>query len=112
VTSPLYVYKATLARVLDGDTFDFAVDLGFETTRVIRVRLRGLYAAEAGQPDGPAATARARAALDTATTILIQTTKTRQGRDIKSLDRYVADVWVDGTLLADVLAAPAAGVGA
>lgn len=109
--TPVYAYKAALARVVDGDTFDFAVDLGFETTRVIRVRLRGLYAAEAHAPDGPAATARARAALEAARVVVLQTFKTRAGRDMKSLDRYVADVWVDGVLLADLLDAPPAGVG-
>jgi len=35
----LYTYKAKCINVVDGDTFDFMVDLGFNLTNKIRVRL-------------------------------------------------------------------------
>lgn len=35
----LYTYKAKCTNVVDGDTFDFKVDLGFHLTKEIRVRL-------------------------------------------------------------------------
>jgi len=35
----LYTYKAKCVNVVDGDTFDFFVDLGFYMTKKIRVRL-------------------------------------------------------------------------
>jgi micrococcal nuclease len=35
----LYTYEAELVEVIDGDTYDFDVDLGFYTTKRIRVRM-------------------------------------------------------------------------
>lgn len=37
-----YKYRAELVRVVDGDTYDFDVDLGFYTTKRIRVRMIGV----------------------------------------------------------------------
>jgi endonuclease YncB( thermonuclease family) len=113
VIAPAYIYRATLTRVIDGDTFEFAIDLGFKVSAVQRIRLRDLFAAEAGTPAGAAATARAHTVLTQAAQIVLVTQKTRRGADVKTLDRYVADVWVDGQLLADVLRdGPPAGIGA
>jgi len=42
----LYVYEATLARVIDGDTVDVLVDLGFHTTRQVCVHVGGVDTAE------------------------------------------------------------------
>jgi len=39
---PTYVYKASVVRVVDGDTLDLFVDLGFRTWQKIRVRLYGV----------------------------------------------------------------------
>lgn len=36
----MYEYKAKITRVVDGDTFDAIVDLGFNVTFAIRIRLR------------------------------------------------------------------------
>lgn len=36
----MYIYRATCAKVVDGDTFDFDIDLGFKITHRIRVRLQ------------------------------------------------------------------------
>lgn len=36
----MYEYKAHCVNVVDGDTFDFIVDLGFSITYKIRVRLK------------------------------------------------------------------------
>jgi endonuclease YncB( thermonuclease family) len=38
-TEPDFVYKAALATIVDGDTLDLDIDLGFHTTRRQRVRL-------------------------------------------------------------------------
>lgn len=35
----MYEYKAKITRVIDGDTFDFSVDLGFSITIHERIRL-------------------------------------------------------------------------
>src|SRR5690242_17733723 len=42
----MYTYKATVLRVVDGDTVDIEIDLGFDIRTVQRVRLAGLNAPE------------------------------------------------------------------
>lgn len=38
----LYEYRAELERVVDGDTYDFRVDLGFHVSKQIRIRMLGV----------------------------------------------------------------------
>ena len=38
----MYRYEASLIRVVDGDTLDVRIDLGFKMTTEQRVRLRGI----------------------------------------------------------------------
>jgi micrococcal nuclease len=38
----MYQYKATLERVVDGDTLDITIDLGFKITTHQRIRLAGI----------------------------------------------------------------------
>jgi micrococcal nuclease len=57
---PAYDYRASLRRVVDGDTFDLDIDLGFEVRAVTRVRLLGVNTPEvvgAMRLQGQAATA-------------------------------------------------------
>ncbi|CAB4195564.1 COG1525 Micrococcal nuclease (thermonuclease) homologs [uncultured Caudovirales phage] len=42
----LYTYRATVLRVVDGDTIDVRLDLGFHIFRECRVRLLGINAPE------------------------------------------------------------------
>lgn len=42
----MYTYNAKLERVVDGDTVDALVDLGFDTWKKVRIRLHGLDAWE------------------------------------------------------------------
>jgi micrococcal nuclease len=42
----MYIYKAKCERVVDGDTIDATIDLGFDTWKKIRIRLVGINAAE------------------------------------------------------------------
>ena len=42
----MYTYKAKTVRVIDGDTLDLEVDLGFHLSKVIRVRLKDVDAPE------------------------------------------------------------------
>jgi micrococcal nuclease len=42
----IYIYKASLIRVVDGDTVDLIIDLGFDTSRKERFRLYGIDAPE------------------------------------------------------------------
>ena len=42
----IYEYQARLDRVIDGDTLDLQVDLGFDVSLDLRVRLSGIDTAE------------------------------------------------------------------
>jgi len=50
----MYKYKGDVIRVIDGDTFDISVDLGFNTTRVERFRLVGIDTPETWRPKSDA----------------------------------------------------------
>ena len=51
----VYEYSAKLLKVVDGDTLDVAIDLGFDITHNVRVRLLEINAPEMGTPEGPKA---------------------------------------------------------
>ena len=42
----MYKYKAKVDRVVDGDTFDIVIDLGFKITTHQRIRLQGINTPE------------------------------------------------------------------
>tara|TARA_R110000803_G_scaffold167796_1_gene231045 strand:- start:215 stop:586 length:372 start_codon:yes stop_codon:yes gene_type:complete len=47
----MYTYYATLDRVVDGDTLDAIIDLGFDTFKKVRVRMMGMDAWESRTRD-------------------------------------------------------------
>ena len=47
----MYTYKATLDRVIDGDTIDVNIDLGFDISVKKRVRFSGINAPESRTRD-------------------------------------------------------------
>jgi micrococcal nuclease len=53
----MFIYQATVGKVVDGDTLDLQVDLGFGVFTRQRVRLLGNNAAEHGTELGDKATA-------------------------------------------------------
>ena len=42
----MYTYHATVDRVVDGDTVDALIDLGFDTWKKVRIRMMGMDAWE------------------------------------------------------------------
>jgi len=42
----VYLYNAEVKKIVDGDTFDIVIDLGFDTLRKGRVRLYGVNTPE------------------------------------------------------------------
>lgn len=50
--NPLYFYSGTITRVLDGDTFDMSIDIGFNINTKDRIRLFGVNAPELKTPEG------------------------------------------------------------
>ena len=46
---PQYTYKATVQKVVDGDTVDLLIDCGFNILRTERIRFYGVDAWETGR---------------------------------------------------------------
>jgi len=49
-----YEYTAVVTRVVDGDTYDLTIDLGFHVSVRERIRLRGIDTPEIYHPSCPA----------------------------------------------------------
>jgi len=84
---PSYLYAIKDARVIDGDTLEVLVDLGFHSFALQRVRLAQIDAPESQTPKGRAARNFLVTALADANTLVIQTRKS----DLHG--RYVASVF-------------------
>jgi micrococcal nuclease len=84
----LYHYAATLIRVLDGDTIEADLHLGFDVTMRRKFRLLGINAPELKTGEGQAAK---QALIDrlAGATIEIQSHKDRT----EKYGRYLATVW-------------------
>jgi micrococcal nuclease len=71
----MYQYYATVGRVVDGDTVDLEVDLGFHMVARIRFRLTGINAPEMSTVDGPQAKMHLQSLLPVGTSVRITTAK-------------------------------------
>lgn len=60
----MYTYKATVLRVVDGDTVDVSIDLGFSTKTDRRLRLAGIDTPERGHPCHEAAASALRSLIE------------------------------------------------
>ena len=69
----IYIYKAELIRVVDGDTVDLIIDLGFDTFRHERFRLYGIDAPEMRTKEGKEAKAWLEDAIRPPEPIYVQT---------------------------------------
>lgn len=99
----MYEYAATLIRVIDADTFEFNIDLGFYTHVYEKVRLRGVNAPERFTNEGRAATAFVKFWFVEHEQLFLKTYKT----DLTDkYGRWVADVLgISDNLALDMLAA-------
>lgn len=84
----LYTYRAFVVRVLDGDTIEVVVDLGFGVRSTQVLRLRGIDCPELVSREGKEAKAFVEKLLPPSTRVLIKTTKSDK------YDRYLADVFI------------------
>ena len=95
----IFAYRARALNVVDGDTVDLFIDLGFRMTSTQRVRLLGVNTPELHSPD-LSVRERAVAAKQFLMSMLliggdwpliVQTAKS------DSFGRWLADIWVAGT---------------
>jgi len=103
--NPFYRYKGVVDRVVDGDTVDATIDVGFGTFTKQRLRIDDYDAPESWRPrneaekiHGEAAKERARELLE-AKTVIFTTSKA-----VGIYGRYGASIeLVDGTKFRDVM---------
>lgn len=94
-----YRYKARVFRVIDGDTYELAIDLGFKVTLTVPVRLYGWNCPELNAPGGAEATAEATRLL-IGRSFVIESYKSRQ-----TFARWLATIWIGDDELGALLAA-------
>ena len=100
--TPTYRYRALVRRVVDGDTIDLDVDMGFRAWRMSeRFRLAGINAPELrgeSRAEGAAARAFVVGLLAPNAEVVIETAKD------DAFGRWIATVWLsDGRCLNDVM---------
>jgi micrococcal nuclease len=88
----MYEYNAQLVRVVDGDTVDISVDMGFHISQQIRVRLNGINAPETSTPAGKGAKDFLEGLLPVGTSLRCNTFKDKT----EKYGRYLADLTVQG----------------
>ena len=99
----MHKYKATLINIVDGDTQDYAVDLGFNIYHQIRVRLNGINTPESRTRDLKEKEVGLQAKLFVADflkdnqEIIVETEKSGK------YGRYLAEVYADGNALTEAL---------
>ena len=98
-----WVFKVVSAAVVDGDTFDAVLDLGFGVWKKERFRLLRCNAPERGQPGWQAATDALIAAMKRESGTYLWSRKTKRDK----YGRYLADVWFSqrGQWLSDIMLA-------
>lgn len=106
--TPAYVRHATYLDNHDGDTVTLALDHGkYPTSKAVteaELRIRGLWCPELSEPGGIEAATHLRSLMVGAAWITCQTYK-------GSFGRTIADVWVDGRPLAELMIAAGHGKG-
>jgi micrococcal nuclease len=104
--APAWTYRAEVTRVIDGDTLELDVDLGFYVhLQHTRIRVLGLWSPERNTPQGAAASLFALALLGAnGAGVVVRTELAR------SFERYVGDVVLaDGSRFADRMIAAGHG---
>lgn len=93
---PQYTYAVKVDSIVDGDTMDLVIDLGFRTTTEQRVRLLGVDCPEvkgSTKKAGDAATEATRRWVKSHSGLVIRTLKTKKQAD--SFGRYLVEVFGD-----------------
>lgn len=106
---PSYLYKAHVTGIIDGDTLDLLIELGFYTLTRHRVRFAQIDAPAAETREGRAAKTFVAEQLLAARTVVVKTIKTdTYGRFVVHLfvaptETSIAECFVTGTHLNDLL---------
>ena len=102
----MYEYKASVERVVDGDTYDIAVDLGFNVCIKHRFRLNGVDTPETWRPKTEAERTHGEKATTFVRNLIEGKVVTLLSHKLGIYGRYDADIILpDGRDLATVLIA-------
>ncbi|HBY68207.1 MAG TPA: nuclease [Flavobacteriaceae bacterium] len=102
-----YIYKAIVTKVVDGDTFDLKIDLGFDVTVKHRIRLYGVDAYETSLR-GDTTEEEKRKGIEAKAflidrifdkEVIIETVKDKKGK----YGRYLANVCHEGKMVSEML---------
>jgi micrococcal nuclease len=85
----MFTYNATITHVVDGDTVDAFIDLGFGIHHVLRLRLNGIDTPEVSSQAGRDARDYVRTLLEGKAVVLTTFKPDKYGR-------YLADIVVNG----------------
>jgi len=91
----IYIYKAELVRVVDGDTVDLIIDLGFDTSRKERFRLYGIDARVMDSAEGKEAKKWLEDALMPLEAIYVQTVQLETKTKRDKYGRFLAVLYGD-----------------
>lgn len=111
---PQYTYRAYISKVIDGDTVDARVDLGFTVSVDVRFRLAGIDTPEIHSPDATVREAAQRAKQFTQANLLAKTVMLKSTKADK-YGRWLAEIFIDDTttinqlLIENDLATPYSG---
>ena len=96
----MYEYRATIRRVVDGDTVDVTLDLGFNILYNSRIRLLGIDTPESRTRDleekarGLAAKDRVKELCPVGSSVILKTTKDGRGK----FGRILGEIFVSGVV--------------
>lgn len=94
-----YTYDATVIRVIDGDTLDVLIDVGFRMSATMPLRLAHIDAPERFTAPGKDATAFVTVQLASVKNAVV----VRTYKPTDKYGRYLADVFIGEDSLADLL---------
>ena len=104
----MHEYNAIVRRVVDGDTMDVTLDLGFDILYNNRIRLYGIHTPESRTRDleekklGLAAKDRVKELCPVGSSVIIKTTKEGRGKYGRILGEiFVGDVNINKQLVAE-----------
>ena len=86
-------YRALVKRVVDGDTYEVEVDLGFRISHTIRVRLKDVDTPEIFGGASEDEKRRGRMAKTYVEGVILNTWVLIRTSKARSFNRWVADVW-------------------
>lgn len=96
--NPSYVYRAKITKVVDGDTVDVIIDLGFGVSFNTRLRLSGIDTMETNDRDA-VKKALGLKAKERVKELLVGKEVTLQSFKADKYGRYLAEIYVDGLMV-------------